>query len=137
MTASWSPRTRGTSTESSNFSIRSELRIELPPRRLPLDQLGRRRRHRGFGRAGARQLDERLHQAGDAFEAGLLVVPVAQIDELLVGAQAQGAGVFLDQLDEPRRVGKAVAAQGDDGALRPRLDPLDPGLLAPALDRDD
>ena len=54
------------------------------------------------GVAGAGELDERLQQPGDAFEAGRLVLPVAQIDEPLVGAQAQRAGVLLDQFDEAR-----------------------------------
>ena len=42
---------------------------------------------RGIGRTGAGDFDQRLHHPGDAGEALLLVLPVAQIDELLVRAK--------------------------------------------------
>src|SRR5437763_908406 len=116
-----------------------QLRLS-PPGSAGFHQFGRRFRHgggRGVGLAGAGELDERLHQSRDAGEALLFVVPIAQIDEPLVGAQPQGPGVLLDQLDEPRRVGETVAAQCDDRALGARLDPLDPGVAAVALDCDD
>jgi hypothetical protein len=41
---------------------------------------------------------------------GLFVDPVAKINDLLVGAGLQGAGVALDQLDKPGPVGKTVLA---------------------------
>ena len=58
-----------------------------------------------------------MQEAGDAGEAFFFVLPIAQVDELLVGAQAQRAGVFLDQLDKAARIGEPIAAQRDDGAL--------------------
>jgi hypothetical protein len=66
----------------------------------------------GCGVGGAGDLDQRLQEPADAGEARLLVLPVAQIGGLLVGAELQGAGIALSQLDEPRQVGKAVAEQG-------------------------
>src|ERR1700746_1072582 len=47
---------------------------------------------------------------GTAAELG-----IAQIDDLLVGADFQGAGVGLDQVDETGRVGETIVAQRDDG----------------------
>jgi hypothetical protein len=52
-----------------------------------------------------------LHQFGDVGQAGFGVVPVALIKDLLVGAELQGAGIALDQLDEAGRVGETVVAQ--------------------------
>src|SRR6516164_7551111 len=77
-----------------------------PSRHLRPDQRrGRRRGYRGgFGLLGPGDLDQRPQQLGDAGEPGLLVLPVAQVDDLLVGAQLQGAGMVLDQLDEAGRV---------------------------------
>ena len=43
--------------------------------------------HLGVGRGGAGDLGQGLHQLDGAGEAGLGVVPAAQINELLVGAQ--------------------------------------------------
>src|SRR5581483_10008621 len=51
----------------------------------------------GAGFAAAGEPDQRLHQPGDALEALALVGPVAQVDKLVVGTQAQRAGVALDQ----------------------------------------
>ena len=82
-------------------------------------------------------LPDLLHEARDAGQPLPLVFPVAQVDELLVGTQTQRAGVFLDQFDEADGIGEAVAAQGHDRALGPRLDAFDAGLTAIALDRDD
>ena len=61
------------------------------------------------GRAG--DFGEGLHQFGDAGEAGFGVVPVALIEDLVVGSELQGAGVALDQLDETGGVGETVVAQ--------------------------
>src|SRR5207302_9405132 len=82
-------------------------------------------------------LAQRLHEARNAGEALLLVIPIAQIDEPLIGAQPQRPGVLLDQLDEPRRIGEPIAAQCDDSAFGPGLDPLDTSLAAISLDPDD
>ena len=65
----------------------------------------------GIEVAGAGDFGEGLHQLGGAGEADFGVVPVAQIDDLLVGAELQGAGVALDQVDEPGGVGETVVAQ--------------------------
>src|SRR5437762_5067063 len=112
-----------------------------PPGSAGFHQLRCRFRHWGGGSgiqcAHAGELYERLHKPRDTREAFLFVGPIAQIDEPLVGAQPQGSGVLLDQFDEPRRVRETVAAQCDDRALWPGLDPLDPGVAAVALDRDD
>ena len=81
----------------------SNQRLSLSPsRHLRLDQRrGRWRRRRiSIGFLGVGDLDQRLQQLGDAVEAGLLVLPVAKIDDLLVRAELQGPGMALDQLDE-------------------------------------
>ncbi len=88
---------------------------------------------RVFGSRGAREFDQRLEQPGHALDARRLIIPVAQIDELLVGAQTQPARLLLDQLNEPDRIGETVAAQRDHRAFRPGLDLLDPGLAAQRL----
>jgi hypothetical protein len=41
----------------------------------------------GFGLGGAGDFGEGLHQFGDAGEAGFGIVPVALIEDLLVGAE--------------------------------------------------
>ena len=81
------------------------------PGELRLAQFWGRRRHRRLVVArGAGELHQRLHQPRDALQSRRFVIPVAQIDELLVGTQAQPAGLALDQLDQPRRVRETVAA---------------------------
>src|SRR5262249_60833620 len=70
-------------------------------------------------------------------EPRFLVLPVAQVNDLLVRTDLQDARVALDQADESLRVSKAVAAQRQRRALWPGLDALNPGLAAPAFDRDD
>ena len=64
-----------------------------------------------FGRGGAGDFGEGLGESGGAGQTGLGVVPIAQIDDLLVGAQLQCAGVTLDQIDEAGGVGETVLAQ--------------------------
>jgi hypothetical protein len=65
---------------------------------LRLDQRRDRRRQRGIhlGFGGVGDLDQSLQEPGDAGEADLFVLPVQQIDDLLVGTQLQGAGIALN-----------------------------------------
>jgi len=56
--------------------------------------------------------------------------------DLLVGEEFQGAGIALDQVDEPGRIGKTVLAQGDDRTLGAGLGLFDSSLAAGTFDRD-
>ena len=73
---------------------RRTLGIRRNPRNLPprccawFDQFQRRRRQcrLGFGLGWAGDFDQRLQQPGDPGQALLFVIPVAQINDFLVGA---------------------------------------------------
>jgi hypothetical protein len=77
-------------------------------------------------RARLDNLPTSLQELGGSGEAGFLVVPVAQIDDILVWAELQGAGIELDQLDKASGFGKWFSRNETMAPLR-RLRAFRPG----------
>jgi hypothetical protein len=63
-------------------------------------------------------LGQCMHQFGGAGEASFGVVPVA-MEDLLVGAEFQGAGIALDQVDEAGGIGERLSRSEMTAPLGP------------------
>ena len=81
-----------------------------------------------------RQTCELAQDFGGTRQTLLGRLPFLEEHHLHVGPDPRCLAVLADEIDQPIRLGELVVAEGDDSALRPRIDLFDVGASAIVLD---